>query len=71
MNNLAKICRQRGRVVRATSSSWFGRHPIQVRHETGLGRGFILLLPQAAVLPGSDAGSDVDKTASSSVIQNR
>ena len=35
------------------------------------GRGFILLLPQAAVLPESDAGSDVIKPASSFVIQNR
>ena len=35
------------------------------------GRGFILLLPQTAALPGSDAGSDVIKPASSFVIQNR
>ena len=34
-------------------------------------RGFILLLPQTAALPGSDAGSDVIKPASSFVIQNR
>ena len=39
--------------------------------QTGLGRGFILLLPQTAVLPGSDAGSDVIKPASSFVIQKR
>ena len=32
--------------------------------QTGLGRGFILLLPQAAVLLESDAGSDVFKPAS-------
>ena len=32
---------------------------------------FILLLPQTAALPGSDAGSDVIKPASSFVIQNR
>ena len=30
-----------------------------------------LLLPQTAALPGSDAGSDVIKPASSFVIQNR
>ena len=29
------------------------------------GRGFILLLPQAAALPGSDAGSDVIKPLAS------
>ena len=39
--------------------------------QTGLGRGFILLLPQTAALPGSDAGSDVIQPASSFVIQNR
>ena len=38
--------------------------------QTGLGRGFILLLPQTAVLPESDAGSGVVKLASSFVIQN-
>ena len=36
-------------------------HPLQVRHKQDWDRGFILLLPQAAVLPGSDAGSDVVK----------
>ena len=34
------------------------------------GQGFILLLPQTAALPGSDAGSDVIKPALSFVIQN-
>ena len=45
------------------------RYPLQVRHKQD--RGLILLLPQAAVglQPGSDAGSDVVKTASSFVIQ--
>ena len=38
-------------------------------HKQDWGRGFILLLPQAAVLLGSDAGSDVVKPASSFVIQ--
>ena len=47
------------------------RYPLQVRHKQDWGRGFILLLPQTAALPGSDAGSDVIKPASSSVIQNR
>ena len=42
-----------------------------VRHKQDWGRGFILLLPQTAALPGSDAGSDVIKPASSFVIQNR
>ena len=49
----------------------FQGHPLQVRHEQDWGRGFILLLPQSTVLPGSDAGSDVVKPASSFVIQNR
>ena len=35
-----------------------------------LGRGFILLLPQAAVLAGSDANSDSTKSVSSFVIQS-
>ena len=34
------------------------KYPLQVRHKWDWGRGFILLLPQAAVLPESDAGSD-------------
>ena len=41
-------------------------HPLQVRHK----QDFILLLSQAAVLPESDAGSDVVKPAPSFVIQN-
>ena len=45
------------------------RYPLQVRHKQD--RKLILLLPQAAVglQPGSDAGSDVVKTALSFVIQ--
>ena len=54
-----------------SSSSSFEGHPLQVRHKQDWGRGFILLLPQTAVLPGSDAGSDVIKPALSFVIQNR
>ena len=53
-----------------SSSSSFEGHPLQVRHKQDWGRGFILLLPQTAALPGSDAGSDVTKPASSFVIQN-
>ena len=45
-------------------------HPLQVRHKQDWGRGFILLLPQAAVLPESNAGSDVVKPPSSFDIQN-
>ena len=54
-----------------SSSSSFEGHPLQARHKQDWGRGFILLLPQTAALPGSDAGSDVIKPASSFVIQNR
>ena len=46
-------------------------HPLQVRHKQDWGRGFILLLPQTAALPESDAGSGVIKPALSFVIQNR
>ena len=56
------------------SSSWsFEGCPLQVRHKQDWGRGFILVLPQTAVLPESDAGSDVIKPVglSSFVIQNR
>ena len=53
------------------SSSSFEGHPLHVRHKQNWGRGFILLLPQTAALPGSDAGSGVIKQASSFVIQNR
>ena len=53
------------------SSSSLEGYPLQVRHKQDWGRGFILLLPQAAVLPGSDAGSNVIKPTSSFVIQNR
>ena len=47
------------------------RYPLQVRHKQNVGRVFILLLPQAAVLPESDAGNDVIKPASGFVIKNR
>ena len=40
-------------------SSSFEGHPFQARHKQDWGRGFILLLPQTAELPESDAGSDV------------
>ena len=51
-------------------SSSFEGYTLQVRHKQDWGRGFILVLPQTAVLPESDAG-DVIKPASSFVIQNR
>ena len=54
-----------------TSTSSFEGHPLQARQKQNWGRGFILLLPHTAALPGSDAGSDVIKPASSFVIQNR
>ena len=54
----------------SSSSSSFEGHPLQVRHKQDWGRGFILLLPQTAALPGSHAGSDIIKPASSFVIQN-
>ena len=38
-------------------------HPLQARHKQDWGKGFIFLLPQAAVLPGSDAGSNVVKAS--------
>ena len=43
----------------SSSSSSFEGYPLQVRHKQDWGRGFILLLPQTAALPGLDAGSDV------------
>ena len=45
-------------------------HPLQVRHKQGWRRGFILLLPQVAVLHESNADNDGVKPASSFVIQN-
>ena len=50
------------------SLSSFEGHPLQVKHKQDWGRGFILLLPQTAALPESDAGSAVIKPASSFVI---
>ena len=41
-------------------------HSFQVRYKQDWGQGFILLLPEAAVLLRSDAGKDVVKPASSS-----
>ena len=39
--------------------SSFEGYPLQVRHKQKWGRGFILLLPQTAAMPESDAGSGV------------
>ena len=47
------------------------RYLLQVRYKQDWGRGSILLLPQTAALPESNAGSDVIKPASGFVIQNR
>ena len=57
----------------SSSSSSFEGYPLQVRHKQDWGRGFMLLITQAAALPELhiDAGSDVIKPASSFVIQNR
>ena len=50
--------------------SSFGRASTPGQTQTGLEPKVFLLLPQAVVLLGSDAGSDVIKSASSFVIQN-
>ena len=55
----------------SSSSSSFEGYPLQARHKQNWGRGFILLLPQTAALPESNAGSSVIKPASSFVMQNR
>ena len=52
-------------VWKSSSSSSFEGYPLQVRHKQDCGREFILLLPQTAVLPESDAGSGAIKPASS------
>ena len=54
----------KNQILSLSSSSSFKRYPLQVRHKQDWSRAFILLLPQAAVLPGSDAGSDVVKPPS-------
>ena len=46
------------------------KHPIQARHKQDWGQVFIILLPHAAVLPESNACSDVVKPAQSFSIQN-
>ena len=43
-------------------------HPFLVSHNQDWGRGFNLLLPQAAVLPRSDAGRDGVEPTLNSVI---
>ena len=54
--------------VSQSSSSSFEGYPLQVRRKQDWGLGFILLVPQTATLPDSDAGSGVIKPASSFVI---
>ena len=68
--NFARVNTLPLRVHRRRRRRRLKRYPLQVRHKQDWGRGFILLLPQTAALPGSDAGSDVIKPASSFVIQN-
>ena len=58
-------------MMRSVRRLSFEGYPLQARHKQDWGRGFILLLPQTAALPESDAGSGVIKPASSFVIQNR
>ena len=45
-------------------------YQLYVRNKQDWGQRFMLLLLQSAVLPGSDAGSDVVEPASNFVIQN-
>ena len=47
------------RMKYASLSSSFEEHPLLVRHKHDWGQGFILLVPQTAALPESDAGSGV------------
>ena len=49
----------------------FGRASTPGQTQAGLVRGFILLLPQAAVLPGSDDGLDVVSISSSKTVRPR
>ena len=44
-------------------------HRLWVKHKQSLGQRFILVLPEAATLPGSDAGSDVVEPATGFVIR--
>ena len=54
----------------SSSSCSFGRTSILGQQKAEPGPGLILLLPQAAVLTGSDAGNDGVDPASDFVIQN-
>ena len=53
-----------GSRVNSTSRRRLEGHPFQVSHKQDGGSGPIFLLPQTAVLPGSDAGSDGVEPAS-------
>ena len=46
------------------------RHQLWVKQKLAWGQEFILVLPQATALPGSDAGSHGVKSASSFVVKN-
>ena len=67
----SKLKLPKSKGIYSSSSSSFEGYPLQARQKQDWGRGFILLLAQDAVPPGSDAGSDIVKPASSFVIQNR
>ena len=54
----------------SSSLSLLVRHSLRLSHKQEWGRGFILLQPEAAVLPGSDAGSDGAESALGFVIKN-
>ena len=69
VQKVSYILPQKLRVTRCRRRRLKG-YALQVRCKQDWDRGFILLLPQAAVLLGSDAGSDVVKPTSSFVIQN-
>ena len=58
-------------MIMSGSSSSFARASTSCQTQQDWGRGLIFLLPQAAALPGSDAGNESAKPASDLVIQNR
>ena len=68
-NQVTKYKQLKAQIPKKTSCSLKTIHSRSNTNMTGA-RGFILLLPQTAALPGSDAGSGVIKPASSFVIQN-
>ena len=74
VNNVEKLLKKSLKIYFKTqkcSSSSFEGYPLQVRHKQDWDKGFMLLLPQTAALPESDAGNGVIMPASSFDIQNR